>query len=236
MDPVHSLHAFFGNGPEDYTCDLSVSEVFIDEFNVSSSFKVGLPFHVTHRLTDIGPVSSCHNSYLALGLRGGTISRRRMNGVKYLYILQYNEYCAVGTCNHAPELDRDACGAPWRAVAFLAGWRQNRGTMGSVLEISPGGNRIASAAWDSVLVWTFDPTALQVKTLKDYFPPRDYSARKRQGRLRPIMLPRQGVVHTMKWTDDNTLYALTDRGLVRWYIGPGASGKRDIDPVIRTKA
>ena len=41
-----------------------------------------------------------------------------------------------------------------------------------------------------------------------------------------MLLPGEGVVHQMKWLDESTLFAVTDRGLVSWDVGARASGKR----------
>ena len=44
--------------------------------------------------------------------------------------------------------------------------------------------------------------------------------------LLPITLPSNGVVHKLHFTDNKTLWGWTDRGLTRWYWGPGRKGKR----------
>lgn len=44
--------------------------------------------------------------------------------------------------------------------------------------------------------------------------------------IKPIELPRRGVVHKLHFTDDDTLWAWTDGGLVKWYWGPGRKQKR----------
>ena len=194
----------------------------------SAPFKIGVPFHVSYTRTSR---RGCNHSYLALGVPGtGIWGRLRKDHEEYLYIVQYDEVKRRRDCDHALDLQRDASAADWKIVALLAGWRQNGGTMGSLIEYTPGVNRIASAVWDRILVWTFQPEALRPDTVEDYFPPRDYNARKGFGRLRPIMLPPRGVVHALKWTSNDTLYAMTDTGLVRWYIGPHASARKEIDP------
>ncbi|KAF2673111.1 hypothetical protein BT63DRAFT_146678 [Microthyrium microscopicum] len=44
--------------------------------------------------------------------------------------------------------------------------------------------------------------------------------------LKPIELPPRGVVHKLHFTDDDMLWAWTDRGLVKWFWGPGRSALR----------
>lgn len=213
----HNVTSFETTGPEE----------------VTTSFNIAYPFHGTHSSFPAGSEKGpfCVKSYLALGIRDDTRSPSFVDPVRYLYILHYNSDYTPTICNHEIDIDTHLPNPQWTIVALLAGWRQNSGSMGSILEITPGCNRIASTDWDRVLVWTFDPEPLHQGGLEHYIPPRDYNARKRLGRLRPIMLPRHGVVHALKWTDDDTLFALTDRGLVKWYIGSSASGKRNIDSV-----
>ena len=231
--PVHSHCRFFDRGAEDEPCISSTSRVNTNGLDGSTRlFNVGTPFHGAHfsnvALAD-ETQAVCVKSYLALGLADETRYKIPECGIHYLYILQHDAISRPNLCKHSVDLDRDFPHAHWIPVALLAGWRQNRGTMGSLLEINPRRNRIASAAWDQVLFWTFDPEPLHQGGLEYYFPPRDYNARKGFGRIRPIMLPHQGVVHAMKWINDNVLFALTDKGLVKWSIGSLALGRRNID-------
>ena len=199
-------------------------------------FDVGTLFHGIH-ISDVAVAYKtdlvCMRSYLALGL-----PRHRQQGrgysVRCLYVLLYEEATDSTTCKHSVRLDQLYSRVDWTPVALLAGWRPGQGTMGSLVEITPRGNRIASAAWDRVLIWTIDPEQLHQGDLAHYFPPRDYNAQKGYGRIRPILLPPQGVVHSMKWISDDDLCALTDKGLVSWNVGPRASGKRQIDAAADT--
>ena len=197
----------------------------------TSIFNVGTLFHGIHSsdVTIAGRTDLvCVNSYLALGLPDPYYEESE-EGMQYLFVLLYEDIINTAICKHSVRLDRLYPRVEWTPVALLAGWRPNNGTMGSLIEISPRGTRIASAAWDRVLVWTIDPEQLHQGDLAHYFPPRDYNAQKGYGRIRPILLPPQGIVHAMKWINDKVLYALTDKGLVSWNVGPRASGKRRID-------
>lgn len=226
--PVHSSYRYYASrAPQTFHGNSSNIHNKLRPKN-SAPFKIGVPFHVSCTRTSR---RSCIHSYLALGVPGaGFWGCSRKDHEEHLYIAQYDEMNRRRDCDHALDLQRDASAADWKIVALLAGWRRNRGTMGSLIEYTPGVNRIASAVWNRILVWTFQPKALHPDTVADYFPPRDYNAHKGFGRLRPIMLPPRGVVHALKWTSNDTLYALTDTGLVRWYIGPHASAKREVDP------
>jgi hypothetical protein len=46
--------------------------------------------------------------------------------------------------------------------------------------------------------------------------------------LEPIELPNRGVVYSMEFAEDDTLWAWTDKGLVKWHWGGGRDGKRQV--------
>ena len=192
---------------------------------------IGTFFHGIHTLDVTSSLAHgtdrfCAFSYLACGVVDPTCLESR-DIEQCLYVLTCRTVVPMSSCRHSVYLD-SFFHPPiqWTPVAFLSGWQPNQGTTGSILETSPGGTRIASAAWKRVLVWTIDPYQLYQGDLAHYYPPRDYNAAIGYGRIRPIEVPSQGVVHTMKWVDDNVLYAVTDKGLISWDLGPEASGKR----------
>ena len=159
-------------------------------------------------------------------------------------------------CSHAVNLDAGRRSSSWTALALLAGWKPGTSSLGTVVAISPGCTRVAAASWDRVLVWTLDPGLLHQGSLETYFPACDWNRRKGLGRLRPVRLQagiggkgwaggiggdgtgggRAGkelvgakgdVVYGLTWVCETTLYAVTDRGLVRWDVGPKAEGGRE---------
>ena len=95
------------------------------------------------------------------------------------------------------------------------------------MAMSPGGRRIATANWSNVLVWSIEADLLHQGALETYFPKHDYNAEKNIGRLRPVKLPSEGVVHSLLWVNEAKLYAMTDRGLVKWNVGHMCSGDRE---------
>ena len=78
----------------------------------------------------------------------------------------------------------------------------------------------------SILIWSLDPNCLHQGGLEHYFPAVDYNSRKEIGRLRPVKLKSEGVVHSLCWVGETTLFAITDRALVRWDCGHLADGAR----------
>ena len=204
---------------------------FLDIENDEESFKgfaIGMPFHAIHSYGfTVGWTTArmCGHSYLALGM---TKHRRASSNHPDLFIVQVDTIVSSTNCEHRvnPEEGRRAS-RPWKALAFLAGYREGASSLGTVIAVSPGGTRIAAATWSRVLIWSFSPKLLHQGELQHYFPTHDYNARKGFGRLRPTLLPSQGVVHSMLWTNETQLYATTDQGLAKWDIGHRSEGERE---------
>lgn len=117
---------------------------------------------------------------------------------------------------------------PWKAVALLAGCRSGSSSLGTIMAISPKGNRIAAADWDRVLIWAFDCNMLLQDELEYYFPPRDYNVKKRIGQLRPTSLSTAGVgvIFHMLWVTESNLFAITEHGLMQWDLGCLSKGEQ----------
>lgn len=188
-----------------------------------SKFAVGMPFagfHARSVAVDFQKSPVCRFFYLAIGISEDF-------GGSNVFIVQTERDVPLLQCQHEVNLEKGRRGTNWRALALLAGWRPSTSSLGTVMAISPGGGRIAAATWSRVLVWAFHPTLLHQGMLQHYFPARDYNPRKDVGRLRPIKLSTEGVIHNMLWADESKLYATTDRGLVRWDMGHLCVGERE---------
>jgi hypothetical protein len=77
--------------------------------------------------------------------------------------------------------------------------------------------------------WVKDDHAYTLRTGQGYYGSyiRLPDGKTRIVALQPIELPRMGVVYRMKFTQDDMLWAWSDRGLVKWYWGPGRRGRRE---------
>ena len=186
-----------------------------------------MPFHATHSYgvtVDWSAAAICGNSYLALGMM--KYSREYTNHPD-VFIVHAESIVLSSDCQHRiiPEEGRKI--QSWEPLAFLAGYRQGASSLGTVIAVSPEGTRIAAATWSQVLIWSFSPKLLLQGGLQHYFPIHDYNPRKGFGRLRPTLLPSQGVVHSMLWANETQLYATTDRGLAKWDIGHRSEGERE---------
>lgn len=183
-------------------------------------FAIGMPFFGIHTA---GPrnglgASRCQSSYLAIGITSDYGA----------FIMVMSRASSELNCSHTVDLERGRRSTDWNAIALLGGWRDGgSSSLGSVMATSQGGGRIAAATWTEIRVWTFHPTILHQGNKEQYFPPRDYNARKGIGRLRPVVLSNEGVVYKLMWVGENNLYATTDRGLVQWDMSASAEGEKD---------
>jgi len=198
----------------------------IDAQDIFTGFSIGIPFYGAHSAgitVDYTDAALCRTSYLAIAVeREDNFEGSSPNA----FLVQSDHDHPPATCSHTPDLDAGRRTSSWRALAFLAGYRQGSSSLGTILAVSPSGTHIAAATWSTVLIWSFDPNLLLQGGLEHYFPTVDYNVRKELGRLRPVRLKREGVVHILCWVGETTLYAVTDRGLVRWECGHLAEGTR----------
>ena len=167
----------------------------------------------------------CRVSYLAIA----TSKDSEYDGVREsAFVVQ----CIVDSppvmCTHSVHLEAGRRSSSWKPLALLAGYRQGTSSLGTIMAISPSSTHIAAATWTRVLIWSLDPTLLHQGGLEHYFPHVDYNVRKQLGRLRPVRLKPEGVVHKLCWVGDTTLYAVTDEGLVRWDCGHLSEGSREV--------
>ena len=230
-NPVHSWYTAICS-PAGSECNPVLSNfasinIGTNETPVNTEFEVAMPFHAAHfgNITvDWQTAPVCQTSYLALGITRGVCRTSRHPDA---FVVQANSHVSAIDCTHEIRLDEGRKLASWKAVALLAGWRQSVSSLGTVVAISPNGIRVAAVTWSRILVWSLNPGLLHQGELQHYFPVRDYNDRKEFGRLRPTILRSEGVVYNMQWIDGTRLYATTDKGLVRWDIGPMSNGEKE---------
>ena len=228
--PIHSWYTNCPDPIEEESNPIFANTALIDIENDGTlqEFEVGMPYYGIHTynvFVDRHPMPFCQFSYFALAM-SKTLNQ---NGQSDVFIVQADSYRFVNSCDHNVHLDKGRRNSSSHtALALLAGFKQRcLSSLGTILAISPGGTRIAAAEWSRVLVWSVNPKVLHQGDLQYYFPVCDYNVRKGIGRLRPTLLPSQGVVHKMLWTNETQLYASTDQGLAKWDIGHRSEGARE---------
>src|SRR5947207_5084866 len=128
-------------------------------------------------------------------------------------------------CDHFIDLANPRCNGTREPIAELVDFRVRDGnSLGVVLALSQCGERIAIADWDTVCVWAVDAAEIWHACGTDYF--TEQHRVDGVGKLYPQILPKAGVVHKLIWVNNDILYGLTDRGLVRWDISVYSTGKR----------
>ena len=228
--PIHSWYTPACNPSDARSAPISTNAAWLNIENQEDDveeFAIGMPFSAAHCYgvtVDWSTAPMCGNSYLALGMAK---HRRASSNHPDVFIVQADAIVLSADCEHRSNPEEGRKAHSWTALALLAGYRQGTSSLGTVIAISPGGTRIAAATWSRVLVWSFSPKLLHQGELQHYFPKHDYNSRKGFGRLRPTLLPSQGVVHSMLWTNETQLYATTDQGLAKWDIGHRSEGERE---------
>ena len=228
--PIHSWFTRADDLVDDSSAPIATNAAWLsigDGEEVVEEFAIGMPFSAAHYYgvtVDWTTEPMCRNSYLALGL---TKRRRESSNHPDVFIVQANPILFSTDCEHRSNPEEGRKAHTWTALALLAGYREGASSLGTVIAVSPEGTRIAAATWSRVLVWSFSPKLLHQGELQHYFPTHDYNSSKGFGRLRPTLLPSQGVVHSMLWTNETHLYATTDQGLAKWDIGHRSEGERE---------
>lgn len=227
--PIHSWYTSCPDPADNENGPIYSNTASIDIGNDGArpEFELGMPYYGTHTYSvfvDRRSMPLCQISYFALAMSKAL----NQYGQKDVFIVHTDSYLPVVSCDHNVHLDKGRNSNSWTAVALLAGFKQCcLSSLGTVVAISPGGTRVAAADWSRVLFWSVDLEVLDQGELQHYFPARDYNMRKGIGRLRPALLPSQGVVHNMLWANETQLYASTDQGLAKWDVGHMSEGRRD---------
>lgn len=226
--PIHKWYTYSTSANAEHSTTYHENREWLDinAEDILTGFSIGIPFHGVHSAgitVDYTDHPVCRTSYLAIAVE-------REDGcegsVTNAFLVQSDHDHSPATCSHTTNLHAGRRSSSWRALAFLAGYRKGTSSLGTILAVSPSGTQIAAATWSTVLIWSFDANLLLQGGLEHYFPTVDYNTRKELGRLRPVRLRPEGVVHRLCWVGETTLYAVTDRGLVRWECGHLAEGTR----------
>lgn len=223
-NPIHSWFISSFEGVETdgtLTWQSSRNAFWIDLHGQTTFLELGMPFRGLH--WDMNPEQTrfCGYTYHAIGIT-------TTSSPASAFILASQYHLPMADCPHSVDLDRGRNRVDWILVAFLAGWRLGRSSLGTVMAVSPGGNGVAAATWDLLLIWTLDGDLLQNGTLRHYFPVRDYDLKRSIGRLRPTKLSTDGigVIYSLRWASETSLFADTEVGLVQWDMSITSTGQR----------
>ncbi|KAG8530078.1 uncharacterized protein KY384_005560 [Bacidia gigantensis] len=232
--PGHHIHSWYASTPQAdgrgaTSMQSNSTLIDVDKYNGRHLWEIniGKPFYERH-MSDVfdedDDTPQCRRSWLALGFA----DRRAARGFETpsVFIMQSDAQKPTADCDHLINLDGNTTW--WKPIALLGGYKHGTSTLGTIMAVSPDGTRVAAALWNRIYLWTLDPKMLVEGDLHLYFPPRDYNPRKGIGRLRPTLLSTSSsVVHGMQWTNEENLFAVTDRGLMKWDLGCMSDGTRE---------
>ncbi|KAF2444803.1 hypothetical protein P171DRAFT_443775 [Karstenula rhodostoma CBS 690.94] len=125
---------------------------------------------------------------------------------------------------------------------------ENLPTIGLKVAVSPRSYRIALAAWRTLKIYSINPKVFlssdrssygsdygNASTYCDAYPTNawrsgyynNYTREEEHVVLEPVALLSTGVIHAMRWINEDELWALTDEGVCQWNVGVWATD--DID-------
>ncbi|KAL2000912.1 hypothetical protein VTN02DRAFT_2466 [Thermoascus thermophilus] len=212
-----------GQKPTSARTYLNVCRVPFTE-SLTLPFAIDIPFFGTHATENADPsFQVCHWKYLAFG----TATHREENWT-VACLLRSEARCRATHCNHVLNLDRGRRFADWTIVARLWGYRKPSNSLGNIVAASCRGTRIAVANWKEIYIWALEPRALIENNENGFYPPC-WSSTNPPGivELRPIVLRVEAVCFKLWFGPlEDELFALTDRGLMHWYLGPRGTGLR----------
>ncbi|KAJ5170636.1 uncharacterized protein N7500_003419 [Penicillium coprophilum] len=184
--------------------------------SLSLQFSIAIPFFGTHYLGDINQGEPCHWQYLAFG-----IATHRVEKWTVACLLKSEAYTGP-RCTHVLNLDRGRRFDHWRIMAQLGGFREISTSHGSPVATSRRGTRVAVANWKTLYVWTLNPSEL-IENNSNGFYPSSWESSTGVIELRPVVLQLEVVCSHLRFTKEDELAAITDRGVM--FLNLGYSGK-----------
>ena len=198
---------------------------------------VGIPFYFDH-IRDFSSQTQDGEDECSVTLMAVVVILQREavlgDGKDHVaFVAQWTVKLAADDCSHQPKQVETSSCRDWKALARLDGFEVDsliagRSSLGNVMAVSPQGTRIALSDWAQLRVWALDPDALREEDHELHFPAEDICEEYDLAILRHVELPSRGVIHSMCWHDEDRLYAMTDRSLVSWDVGPRACGRAEL--------
>ncbi len=214
--------------PFNSTFTLLPNHAFLETGPLTScSSIVGIPFYYNH-VRDFPFQSNRHENGCVTRLMGVAAATHSEDHVALIAECTLEHRAHI--CGHQPRRILSSRCTIWNALADLEGFKLDafdagHSSLGNVMAVSPRGTRVALSHWAQLRVWALVPDAMHEEGLELFFPTEDFCQETMTGIIRHVELSSQGVIHSMCWHSEDHLYAMTDRGLVRWDVGPMACGR-----------
>lgn len=188
-------------------------------------FDIDIPIFCTHETYIPGPnhAAMCHWQYLSLG-----IGADRQEGKSVAALLRSEARCRSFRCGHSPNLERGRRLEDWTMVARLLDYEPNSSSsLAGTTASSPGGTRLAVTTWKTIRIWAFDPREIITGNANNFYPS---GLQHRPGviDIEPIVLCPDAVIFSLCFVGEDELVCVTDKGVMRWNLGPLSRGERGV--------
>ncbi|OJD11010.1 hypothetical protein AJ78_08132 [Emergomyces pasteurianus Ep9510] len=195
------------------------------DFGDAVKFTIAIPFFSTHETHSHDPTRElCYWKYLALG------TATDKHGELIACILMSEAHCRSSNCQHTENLDRGRRLDNWRVVARLAGYSTSVNSLPGIVAASPRATRLAIANWKTITVWPMDPHAIIERNAAGVYPENMIDVDVTGAvLLEPVVLESEAVCFMLRFAEgEDEIISLTDRGVIRWEIGAGSMGRREV--------
>ena len=225
----YDVYARRSSGERKFYCsdvgDRNYPVIYLPDEAGTLEFRTMKPFYVQY--VDEPGRSRCGVRWATVGFADDPESK-----IQVACVLVTDSYQESLGCDYEDILNEGFSENGWVLAARLWGYRQSETSLGNVFAFSYKGCRIAMADWNRILVWPLNPKGLvecvDVREEEYYY---TRSPNTGMVELMPIVLESEGVVFKMHFNqeDEDMLYALTDRGLMCWELGPSCRGRRRVE-------
>ena len=232
--PGNPVHSWFVNLdrqlPQAFSIRPNEALTYTRPDHVSREFTIGITFDGNHQHSEC--VSAGRNHFCYMSSFAVAVEQPYWNHPEAIVV--YLAGSVSPWCPHQEEVGRERQDRTWMPVVHLAGWHHGVSSLGTIMVISPNGCSIATANWKVVSIWAlgsmFDsarPSDVLERVVQEYFYPRNSKTPVQLRQLYPTELHANGVIHSLRWTDETTLFAVTDQGIVSWNLAANCRGRRE---------
>ncbi|KAL1955379.1 hypothetical protein VTO42DRAFT_8599 [Malbranchea cinnamomea] len=192
---------------------------------IMAPFAIDIPIFYTHETYPVSLYRNmCRWQYLALGT-----AMDRQADKPIAVLVRSKAECHAFRCQHIPNLERGRRLEHWTMVARLLDYDASSSTsLAGTVAASHSGTRLAIATWKTIRVWAFEPSEL-ITSNANHFYPACMEHAPGVVDLEPIVLHADAVIFSLAFVGETELVCVTDKGVLKWDLGPCARGQRLVD-------
>lgn len=192
-------------------------------FEAGVAFAIDIPFFATHNtFHDNNGMAVCRWRYMSIGT-----AKHPDSGCAIACLLFSQADCRATSCEHRTNLERGRRLANWYIAAHLCDYPESSSTLGCIFAVSRKSTRIAVSNWDTLYVWALNPREVMQRSDDNFYPEAWRCDNPDTVQLRPVVIPLEAVCFKLIFGEnEDTIVALTDRGLMTWDLGSQARGRR----------